>query len=93
MVRLLVGFHNNGTSDFLVDTIDASLRYPQDFSYHIQNVSLFSKGYFNAFLYQIIFKIFSSLHLVSQKQLNQIEKQHLNMHLHQVKHFHQDHLV
>lgn len=41
MVKLLVGFHNNGTSDFLVDTIDASLRYPQDFSYHIQNFTAF----------------------------------------------------
>jgi translocon-associated protein subunit alpha len=36
--RVLVGFYNNGTSDFIVDSIEGSFRYPQDFSYHIQNV-------------------------------------------------------
>ena len=39
MVKLLVGFQNNGTSGFLVEGIEGSFRYPQDFSYHIQNVS------------------------------------------------------
>ena len=34
---MLVGFHNNGTSNFVVDSIDGSFRYPQDFSYYIQN--------------------------------------------------------
>lgn len=36
-IYVLVGFHNKGEKDFLVETLDASFRYPQDFSYHIQN--------------------------------------------------------
>lgn len=36
-VRILVGFTNNGDKDFVVESMDASFRYPQDFSYHIQN--------------------------------------------------------
>lgn len=36
-IYVLVGFHNKGDKDFIVDTLDASFRYPQDFSYHIQN--------------------------------------------------------
>ena len=39
LVKILIGFQNNGTSGFLVDSIDGSFRYPQDYSYHIQNVS------------------------------------------------------
>lgn len=41
VVKILVGFSNNGKSDFIVDTLDASLRYPQDFSYYIQNFTAF----------------------------------------------------
>ena len=41
MVKLLIGFHNNATSSFLVEGVDASFRYPQDFSYHIQNFTFF----------------------------------------------------
>jgi len=41
LVKMLVGFHNNGTSNFVVDSIDGSFRYPQDFSYYIQNFSTF----------------------------------------------------
>lgn len=41
LVRLLVGFQNNATSGFLVEGIDGSFRYPQDFSYYIQNFSSF----------------------------------------------------
>jgi len=41
LVKLLVSFQNNGTSSFLVDSIDGSFRYPQDFSYYIQNFSVF----------------------------------------------------
>jgi len=41
LVKLLVSFQNNGTSNFIVDSIDGSFRYPQDFSYHIQNVFFF----------------------------------------------------
>ncbi|XP_057291341.1 translocon-associated protein subunit alpha-like [Hydractinia symbiolongicarpus] len=36
-IYVLVGFHNKGNKDFIVETIDASFRYPQDYSYHIQN--------------------------------------------------------
>jgi translocon-associated protein subunit alpha len=35
--RLLVGAHNNGTQNYIVESIDGSLRYPQDFTYYIQN--------------------------------------------------------
>jgi len=41
LVKLLVGFRNNGTSSFLIDGIDGSFRYPQDFSYYIQNFTAF----------------------------------------------------
>lgn len=37
MVKFLVGFTNKGEKDFVVDTMDASFRYPQDFSFYIQN--------------------------------------------------------
>jgi len=37
LTRLLVGARNNGSQSFLVESIDASLRYPQDFTYYIQN--------------------------------------------------------
>lgn len=60
-MKILVGFQNNGENNFIVDNVDASLRYnnsvihfiyapfslvishlfhryPQDFSYFIQNV-------------------------------------------------------
>lgn len=36
-VQFLVGFTNKGTKDFLVETMDASFRYPMDFSFFIQN--------------------------------------------------------
>jgi len=41
LARLLVGFRNNGSVPFLVETIEGSFRYPQDFSYVIQNFSTF----------------------------------------------------
>ncbi|XP_034940821.1 translocon-associated protein subunit alpha [Chelonus insularis] len=37
LVEFLVGFTNNGKSDFILETLDTSLRYPMDFKYHIQN--------------------------------------------------------
>jgi translocon-associated protein subunit alpha len=37
LTRLLVGTRNNGTQNFIVESIDGSLRYPQDFTYYIQN--------------------------------------------------------
>jgi len=39
IVEFLVGFANNGDNEFTVDSLDASFRYPMDFSYHIQNFS------------------------------------------------------
>lgn len=39
-VKILIGFHNKGELNFIVDNIDASLRYPQDFSYFIQNFTV-----------------------------------------------------
>lgn len=36
-IHVLVGFHNKGEKDFIIETLDASFRYPQDYSYHIQN--------------------------------------------------------
>lgn len=38
-VQFLVGFTNKGKQDFLVETMDASFRYPMDFSFYIQNFS------------------------------------------------------
>lgn len=37
LVRFHVGFTNKGGKEFLVESLDASFRYPQDFSFHIQN--------------------------------------------------------
>ncbi|KAK3085467.1 hypothetical protein FSP39_003825 [Pinctada imbricata] len=36
-VRFLVGFTNKGNSKFTVETLEASFRYPQDYSFFIQN--------------------------------------------------------
>lgn len=36
-IRVLVGLANKGENALLVETLDASFRYPQDFSYTIQN--------------------------------------------------------
>jgi len=36
-VKFLVGFSNKGDKDFVVDTMDAAFRYPQDYSFYIQN--------------------------------------------------------
>ena len=38
-VRLLVGFTNKGEGEFLVESMEASFRYPQDYSFFLQNVS------------------------------------------------------
>ena len=37
LTRLLVGARNKGSQSYLVESIDGSLRYPQDYSYYIQN--------------------------------------------------------
>ena len=38
-VKLLIGMSNNGDEDFVVTLVEGSFRYPQDFNFHIQNVS------------------------------------------------------
>ena len=38
-VKALIGMSNKGDEDFIVTLVEGSLRYPQDFSFHIQNVS------------------------------------------------------
>ncbi|XP_060520512.1 translocon-associated protein subunit alpha [Cylas formicarius] len=38
-VEFLVGFRNKGGDDFVVETLDASFRYPMDFNFFIQNFS------------------------------------------------------
>jgi len=38
-VHFLVGFANRGSKDFVVEAMDASFRYPLDFTFHIQNFS------------------------------------------------------
>lgn len=39
ITEFLVGFTNKGEGDMIVDHVEASLRYPMDFTYHIQNFS------------------------------------------------------
>ena len=36
-VEFLVGFTNKGKTDFILETLDASFRYPMDFNFYIQN--------------------------------------------------------
>lgn len=36
-VRMIVGFMNKGKVDFMVESMDAALRYPQDYSFYIYN--------------------------------------------------------
>lgn len=40
IVRFLVGFTNKASEAFNVQSLEASFRYPQDFQFYIQNVSL-----------------------------------------------------
>uniref|UniRef100_A0A3B3TA85 Translocon-associated protein subunit alpha n=1 Tax=Paramormyrops kingsleyae TaxID=1676925 RepID=A0A3B3TA85_9TELE len=37
IVKFLVGFTNKGTQDFVVQSLEASFRYPQDYQFYIQN--------------------------------------------------------
>ncbi|XP_063985190.1 translocon-associated protein subunit alpha [Diachasmimorpha longicaudata] len=37
IVEFLVGFTNKGKTDFILDTLETSLRYPMDFKFYIQN--------------------------------------------------------
>jgi len=36
-VEFLVGFVNKGSAGFTIEHLDASFRYPMDYSFHIQN--------------------------------------------------------
>lgn len=38
-VEFLVGFLNKGLDEFVVESVEASFRYPMDFNYYIQNFS------------------------------------------------------
>nr|BAN21079.1 translocon-associated protein [Riptortus pedestris] len=39
LVEFLVGFKNKGPQEFVLETLDASFRYPMDFNFYIQNFS------------------------------------------------------
>jgi len=39
ITEFLVGFTNKGEQEMILDSLEASLRYPMDFNYHIQNFS------------------------------------------------------
>lgn len=41
MVKFLVGFSNKGSQDFIVESMDAAFRYPQDYSFYIQNFTAY----------------------------------------------------
>jgi len=43
-VRILVGFTNKGKTDFLVENMEASFRYPQDYSFFLQNFTTVAFG-------------------------------------------------
>lgn len=38
-VEFLIGFTNKGQNEFVIETVEASFRYPMDFNYFIQNFS------------------------------------------------------
>jgi len=40
-VKFLVGFANKGATKFVVESMDAAFRYPQDYSFYIQNVCIY----------------------------------------------------
>jgi len=42
VVEFLVGFTNKGQQEFVLETLDASFRYPMDYTFHIQNFSALS---------------------------------------------------
>ena len=39
ITEFLVGFTNKGDQEMIVDSMEASLRYPMDFTFHLQNFS------------------------------------------------------
>ncbi|XP_023696994.2 translocon-associated protein subunit alpha isoform X2 [Paramormyrops kingsleyae] len=44
IVKFLVGFTNKGSEDFVVESLDASFRYPQDYQFYIQNFTALQLG-------------------------------------------------
>uniref|UniRef100_A0A5S6QUD2 Translocon-associated protein subunit alpha n=1 Tax=Trichuris muris TaxID=70415 RepID=A0A5S6QUD2_TRIMR len=40
LAKMLVGFYNSGTNDFVVLSMEASLRYPTDHTYYIHNYTV-----------------------------------------------------
>uniref|UniRef100_A0A4W5K3T1 Translocon-associated protein subunit alpha n=1 Tax=Hucho hucho TaxID=62062 RepID=A0A4W5K3T1_9TELE len=44
VVKFLMGFTNKGSDNFVVESLDASFRYPQDFQFYIQNFTALQLG-------------------------------------------------
>ncbi|XP_012679172.1 translocon-associated protein subunit alpha isoform X3 [Clupea harengus] len=44
IVKFLMGFTNKGAENFVVESLDASFRYPQDFQFYIQNFTALQLG-------------------------------------------------
>ncbi|XP_067290864.1 translocon-associated protein subunit alpha isoform X2 [Pseudorasbora parva] len=44
IVKFLLGFTNKGSESFIVESLDASFRYPQDFQFYIQNFTALQLG-------------------------------------------------
>lgn len=44
IVKFLLGFTNKGSENFIVESLDASFRYPQDFQFYIQNFTALQLG-------------------------------------------------
>ncbi|XP_016396169.1 translocon-associated protein subunit alpha isoform X1 [Sinocyclocheilus rhinocerous] len=44
IVKFLLGFTNKGSENFVVESLDASFRYPQDFQFYIQNFTALQLG-------------------------------------------------
>ncbi|KAF7642395.1 hypothetical protein LDENG_00258590 [Lucifuga dentata] len=44
IVKFLLGFTNKGSDSFMVESLDASFRYPQDYQFYIQNFTALQLG-------------------------------------------------
>ncbi|KAM6908543.1 translocon-associated protein subunit alpha isoform 3-T4 [Lycodopsis pacificus] len=44
IVKFLLGFSNKGAENFVVESLDASFRYPQDYQFYIQNFTALQLG-------------------------------------------------
>ncbi|XP_034561769.1 translocon-associated protein subunit alpha isoform X1 [Notolabrus celidotus] len=44
IVKFLLGFSNKGSDNFIVESLDASFRYPQDYQFYIQNFTALQLG-------------------------------------------------